>query len=427
MAKWIENPAALRPGDSHATGFSWRGRCRRHRPWPRIWGRCGNRPGGRRARGRGVRQRPSLKNCIVAPVMSRPGNRRPPGLISQKQVKAKFTPASLRAFLQKPEEHYAWIRMPNFSSFGRGAGNLAAYLESVADPAEASKPASDDALIAKGKALVADSGCLQLPHVGGRQVPLAAKPCRNWARIAGAPVASLPPPRMDQGAPLFLHGRGSGCAEGVRRHRSRRWRSPRMRNFSNASPTISIAANATGSSMASPVGSCCMESSSRSGQRVSFRAGRPGSRVRGWTPACRPFRLMPADSRGGLPPWRDIPGVTGGSGPCRRGDFGDRWTEAGVRQRGLQLHQLPWSWGLRCDAGLRSAGNQSPTVPNVCSRTTSVAGCGHPPAWMRNPRCRCISTRRDAARCRTSLEGRSETIAAIWEYLRLGSKAPKPE
>ena len=80
--------------------------------------------------------------------------------ISQKQVLAKFTPGALVAFLKKPSEHFAWIRMPDFKLSPDEASQLAAYLESAADkPVERAAP-SDETLILKGKSLVQNSGCL---------------------------------------------------------------------------------------------------------------------------------------------------------------------------------------------------------------------------------------------------------------------------
>ena len=90
-----------------------------------------------------------------------------PKKISQKQVKAKFAPGALVAFLQKPSEHYAWIRMPGFKLNAEEAQDLAAYLEASADkPADRPAP-TDDALLKKGQALVQTVGCLNCHVLGG--------------------------------------------------------------------------------------------------------------------------------------------------------------------------------------------------------------------------------------------------------------------
>lgn len=104
-----------------------------------------------------------------------------PKKISQKQVLAKFTPGALAAFLQKPEEHFAWIRMPNFKLTPEDAGNLAAYLNSAADkPADRPAP-SDAALIARGKSAVASAGCLNCHALDGAKSTLAAAPLADLA------------------------------------------------------------------------------------------------------------------------------------------------------------------------------------------------------------------------------------------------------
>jgi len=102
------------------------------------------------------------------------------GKISQKQVKAKFAPGALVAFLQNPTEHYAWIRMPNFKLSAEEAGQLAAYLESVADaPVDRVAP-TDAAVVAEGKKLVSSAGCLSC-HVSGEANQFTAKSLADLA------------------------------------------------------------------------------------------------------------------------------------------------------------------------------------------------------------------------------------------------------
>ncbi|PYK97141.1 MAG: hypothetical protein DME19_17305 [Verrucomicrobia bacterium] len=80
--------------------------------------------------------------------------------VSFNQVRAKYAPGSLVAFLRKPEEHYAWIRMPNFKLAPDEAAPLAAFLESAADkPGDVSAP-GDTAAVERGRKLVQTSGCL---------------------------------------------------------------------------------------------------------------------------------------------------------------------------------------------------------------------------------------------------------------------------
>jgi len=56
-----------------------------------------------------------------------------PQKISFSHVREKFAPGALNSFLRKPEEHYVWIRMPNFKLTADEAAQLAAFLELSAD------------------------------------------------------------------------------------------------------------------------------------------------------------------------------------------------------------------------------------------------------------------------------------------------------
>jgi len=103
-------------------------------------------------------------------------------------VKAKFMPGTLTAFLLKPEEHFAWIRMPNFKLTPAEASNLATYLESAADkPSDRTAPAGGDA-IEKGRKLVATLGCMNCHAVEGLKNEFSAKA-----------LASLPADRWNSG------------------------------------------------------------------------------------------------------------------------------------------------------------------------------------------------------------------------------------
>jgi mono/diheme cytochrome c family protein len=75
-------------------------------------------------------------------------------------VKAKYKPAALVAFLKNPQQHYAWIRMPNFKFSDTEAQRLAAFLlsrpqKSREIPASAKQPNPEF-----GKVLLTSSGCL---------------------------------------------------------------------------------------------------------------------------------------------------------------------------------------------------------------------------------------------------------------------------
>lgn len=77
-----------------------------------------------------------------------------------KQVREKFVPGELAVFLQKPDAHYAWIRMPNFKLTREEASQLAAYLDSGADKPKVVGAPVDAGMIEQGRKLVQTSGCL---------------------------------------------------------------------------------------------------------------------------------------------------------------------------------------------------------------------------------------------------------------------------
>jgi len=99
-----------------------------------------------------------------------------PAKISQKQVKSKFKPGALADFLLKPSRHYAWIRMPDFKLSPEEAAHLAAHLNAHADEGEAGSGPDDEALRSKGRKLVESSGCLNCHALEGARSTLAAKP-----------------------------------------------------------------------------------------------------------------------------------------------------------------------------------------------------------------------------------------------------------
>jgi mono/diheme cytochrome c family protein len=104
-----------------------------------------------------------------------------PHQISLQQVNAKFAPGALAAFLQKPEEHFAWIRMPNFRLTADEAKALAEYLASKASPAEAKAAPTDAAVVERGKKFVIAAGCLNCHDLPGAKSELTAKPLSDLA------------------------------------------------------------------------------------------------------------------------------------------------------------------------------------------------------------------------------------------------------
>lgn len=83
-----------------------------------------------------------------------------PERISLKSLALKFKPGMLAAFLQKPEGHFSWTRMPNFNLSVREAADLAAYLNHQTPLTTNAPAAAGVEGIARGKSLVQSTGCL---------------------------------------------------------------------------------------------------------------------------------------------------------------------------------------------------------------------------------------------------------------------------
>ena len=105
--------------------------------------------------------------------------------LSLKQLKSKYESAALRQFLKKPEAHYAWTRMPNFSLSDDEANKLAAYLLQTA-PSDAVEMIDMSAASAeRGKLLFESSGCVNC-HAPAQKSALQSKSvadlCKgNWS------------------------------------------------------------------------------------------------------------------------------------------------------------------------------------------------------------------------------------------------------
>jgi mono/diheme cytochrome c family protein len=107
-----------------------------------------------------------------------------PSRIPHKYVAVKFKPGALRAFLLRPQGHYAWNPMPDFRLSDAEAGDLAAFLLSGGQRLSAA--GGGDA--AKGKAIIHSVGCLNCHSLGQEKSTLKA-----------APLETLTAERLDKG------------------------------------------------------------------------------------------------------------------------------------------------------------------------------------------------------------------------------------
>lgn len=131
--------------------------------------------------------------CHTAPGSTAPD----PGKIALRKVREQFAPGSLTAFLQKPEEHYAWIRMPNFRLTAGEAAQLAAFLVSVADKPEDVAARADGAMIERGKKRVQTTGCLNCHSA------------RLENQFKAAPLTEVSADKSREGCVAEMHADGS--------------------------------------------------------------------------------------------------------------------------------------------------------------------------------------------------------------------------
>ncbi len=149
-----------------------------------------------------------------------------PKKVSQKHVLAKFTPGALTAFLLKPSQHYAWIRMPDFKLTPAEAAHLAAFLDSVADKPADREASTDEAILKKGRTLVQNSGCLNC-HSLDLQNQFATKAlpslaAASWTAgcVADAPAAGSKAPKyaLDDAARKALRAFAATDRASLARH-----------------------------------------------------------------------------------------------------------------------------------------------------------------------------------------------------------------
>jgi mono/diheme cytochrome c family protein len=110
-----------------------------------------------------------------------------PGKISLHHLGEKFAPGMLAVFLQKPDAHHAWTRMPDFQLSPQEAKELAAWLDSPTGAPKPSVPEPDPVRIQRGRKLAQTTGCLNC-----HQLPLENQ-------FAAKSLASLPASRWEMG------------------------------------------------------------------------------------------------------------------------------------------------------------------------------------------------------------------------------------
>jgi len=98
--------------------------------------------------------------------------------IPLRDMGAKYYPAALRAFLMAPEKHYHWIRMPNFKLSETEAQKLTTFL--MRTEKRVLFEALPKADIANGKKLLESTGCLNCHALHGSKTTLAGPAHAAW-------------------------------------------------------------------------------------------------------------------------------------------------------------------------------------------------------------------------------------------------------
>ena len=107
-------------------------------------------------------------NCAACHTM--PGDLAEDGKLSLSHVNEKYQFGELAAFLQAPNGHYKWTRMPKFKYAPGEAWNIASWLRDSAKPHLEPKADFAKAVIDHGKKLVTTMGCVNChDHPGPNQ------------------------------------------------------------------------------------------------------------------------------------------------------------------------------------------------------------------------------------------------------------------
>lgn len=203
LVKWIMDPVSIRPGAHMPKVFAQENAQQNAEAIATYLAslQTGSIPQPQTAdadAGRALYEKLHCAACHVPPE----GGTAEPGKISQRGVRSKFTPGSIAAFLKKPSEHYAWIRMPDFRLTQEEAAQLASYLESAAEaPQERAAPTNADQ-IRIGKELVQTSGCLAC-HTLALENKFLAKSLNELPKDAWTKGCLADAPVPGQKAPVY--------------------------------------------------------------------------------------------------------------------------------------------------------------------------------------------------------------------------------
>ncbi len=185
MARWIADPASVRPGTPMPRMVHGPEAASQAKAMAAFLSSL-REPNVQAAKEGDAEQGKALfeKLHCIACHPSPEGGEAEPGKVSHKQVKAKFRPGALAAFLSRPSEHFQWTRMPDFRLGAEESAHLAAYLAKHAEGDAPAEGDSEAALRDEGKRLVETTGCLQCHALPGSKASGGSRPLSQLAADA---------------------------------------------------------------------------------------------------------------------------------------------------------------------------------------------------------------------------------------------------
>ena len=198
LVAWINNPRSLRPTAHMPRLFKSTGADPRARDIAAYLASLSgaeakNLPPGDAEAGGRIYANLDCIGCHTPPDAAEDSTR-----VSHKYLLAKFKPAALRQYLLDPEAHFQWNPMPNFHLSAGEAADLSAFLlagGTKLEPAGTGDPA-------KGKLLLASSGCLNCHQLSDEKSTLSATPLAQLS-IASLSKGCLSPSDDHGAAPDF--------------------------------------------------------------------------------------------------------------------------------------------------------------------------------------------------------------------------------
>ena len=432
MARWILDPSALRPGTPMPAIFSGE---HQREDAEAVAAYLSSLKGdlkyeaktGDATAGKALYDQLHCVACHVAPDTAEAAV---PGRISQKGVKAKFAPGALVAFLRQPDEHFKWVRMPNFKLTEEEAAQLAAYLDANAEAPGVRPSPTDPALIGRGRQLIQTSGCLNCHFLEAQNQfatrKLVELPAARWTEgcLADEPKVGGKAPRYHLTTEQRVALRAFAATD--RTSLGRQVASDFLERQSQALNCRECHGKVEGFPKYE-----LLTGKLKPEWAAKFIAGREPWKPRPWVPLRMPGFPAYAESlasglatQGGLPPKTDADPI-----PENAKELIEAGRKLVSANGGLSCTQCHGVGDFGATAvfeapGINLAYSNDRIQPSYFRR------------WIRNPQSVDPETKMPAyfdvetgASPLSDILGGDgpKTIQAVWEYLRLGDKMPRPE